>query len=64
VVGPVLESSELSLYYLGPPGDEVNDAHVGSWRDCFAMSLLSVDAFSYGVMRWTIYPTPAPAYGS
>jgi hypothetical protein len=55
---PVLESFEISLYSSGPPGGEVNNARVGSQRYCFVMSLLSGDAFSCGVMRWTVYPTP------
>jgi hypothetical protein len=51
VFGPVLESSWLSLHYLDPPGGEVNDARVGSWKDCFGMSLLGGDIFSHGVVR-------------
>jgi hypothetical protein len=42
----------------GPPSSEVNEARVGSWRDCFVMPLLGGDAFSRGVMRWMIYRTP------
>jgi hypothetical protein len=51
VFGPVLESSWLSLHSSDPPGGEVNDARVGSWRDCFGMSLLGGDVFSRGVVR-------------
>jgi hypothetical protein len=47
-----------------PPGGEVNDARVGSQKDCFVMPLIDDDAFSHGVMRWTVYPIPAAAYGS
>jgi hypothetical protein len=56
--GPVLESSGPPLYSPGPPGGEVNNAQVGSWRDCFMIPLLGGDAFSRQVMRWTVYPTP------
>jgi hypothetical protein len=59
VFGPTLESSGLSLSLLpGPLGDKVNDARVGSQRDCFVMSLHGCKAFSLGVMRRTVYPTP------
>jgi hypothetical protein len=58
VFGPILESSRLSLYSLGPRGDEMNDSWVGSQRDCFVMSLLGIDTFSCGVMRWMVYPNP------
>jgi hypothetical protein len=55
VFGPDLESFGLSLSLLPtPPGGEVNDARVGSWRDCFVMPLLGGDAFSCGVKRWTV----------
>jgi hypothetical protein len=61
---PVLESSGLSLHSLGPPVGEVNDARVGSGRDCFRMSLLHGDVFSCGVVRgWSSLP-PTSAYGS
>jgi hypothetical protein len=55
----VLESSGLSLS-LFPETlcGEVNDVQVGSWRDCFVMSLCGGDVYSRGVMRWTVYPTP------
>jgi hypothetical protein len=42
----------------GPLGGEVNDARVGSQRDCFVMSLLGDNAFPRRVMRRTVYPTP------
>jgi hypothetical protein len=56
VFGPVLESSRLSLslHSLVPPSGEVNDARVGSWRDCFGMSLLGGDIFSCRVVRWMV----------
>jgi hypothetical protein len=54
VFRPILESSRLCIQSLGPPGFEVNDARVGSWRDCFGMSLLGGDVFSCGVVRWTV----------
>jgi hypothetical protein len=54
VFGPSLESSRLSLHSSDPLGSEVNDAWVGSWRDCFGMSLLGGDVFSRGVVRWTV----------
>jgi hypothetical protein len=41
VAGPVLESSGLFLHSPCPPGGEVNDVQVGSWRDCFRMSFLA-----------------------
>jgi hypothetical protein len=56
-----------ALYLLPAPpphGGEANDARVGSQRDCFVTSLLRGDAFSCRVMRWMVYPTPTPAYGS
>jgi hypothetical protein len=59
----VLKFSGLSLY-SPPPAGEVNDTQVSSRRDCFVMSLLDDDAFYVGVMRWMVYPTPAPPYGS
>jgi hypothetical protein len=54
VFGPILESSSLSLslYSLGLPGCEVNDAQVGSWRGCFVMSWLGGDFFPCGMMKW------------
>jgi hypothetical protein len=61
VFRPILESSGLSLSLSllpGPPCGEVNDAQVGSRRDCFVMSLLGGDAFSCEVMRWMVYTTP------
>jgi hypothetical protein len=54
VFGPSQESSGLSLHSSGPPGGEVNDARVGSWRDCFEMFLLGGDVFSHGVVRWMV----------
>jgi hypothetical protein len=60
VFGPVLESSGLSLSLSllpGAPSGEVTDACVVSQRDCFMMFLLVGDAFSRGMMRWTVYPT-------
>jgi hypothetical protein len=48
----------LSLSLLpGAPSGEVTDACVISQRDCFMMFLLVGDAFSRGMMRWTVYPT-------
>jgi hypothetical protein len=59
VFRPVLESSglSLSLYSPAPPGGEVNDARVGSQRDCFVISLLGGNTFSCVVIKWTVYPT-------
>jgi hypothetical protein len=54
VFGPVLEYSVLSLHSTGPPSGEVNDAQVGSWRDCFGMPLLGGDVFSRRVVKWTV----------
>jgi hypothetical protein len=54
VFGPVMESYGLSPHSLGPPGSEVNDAQVDSWRDCFGISLLGDDVFSGGLVRWTV----------
>jgi hypothetical protein len=50
----VLKSSRLSLslYSLGLPGSEVNDAQVNSWRGCFVMSWRGGDFFPHGMMRW------------
>jgi hypothetical protein len=52
--GPVLDSSGCSLLCPGLPDDEVDNAHVGSWRDCFVVSLLSDDTFPRGGggVRW------------
>jgi hypothetical protein len=63
VFEPILESFG-PLPTPRPPGGEVNDARVGSQKDCFVMPLIDDDAFSHGVMRWTVYPIPAAAYGS
>jgi hypothetical protein len=52
--GPILESFRLYLHSSGPPGGEVNEDQVGSWRDCFRMSLLGGDIFSYEVVRGTV----------
>jgi hypothetical protein len=54
VFEPVLESSWLSFQSPGPPGGEVNDAWVGTWRDCFGMSLRFGDVFLRGVVRETV----------
>jgi hypothetical protein len=54
VFRPILESSRLCIQSLGPPGFEVNNTWVSSWRDCFGMSLLGGDVFSCGVVRWTV----------
>jgi hypothetical protein len=54
----VFRALSLPLYYPGPPGGEMNDAPVYSWRDCFVISLLGSDTFSCGVVRGTVYPTP------
>jgi hypothetical protein len=56
--GPILESSGNSLNSLGPPGSQVNDARASSWGDWLVMSLLVDDAFSRGMIRWMVYPTP------
>jgi hypothetical protein len=48
VFGPILESSGHSLLSPGLPDGEVDDAQVGSWRNCFVVSLLSDDAFPRG----------------
>jgi hypothetical protein len=50
--GPVLESSGCSSRLLGLPSDQVNDARVNSWRDCFVVALPGNDAFQHGGMRW------------
>jgi hypothetical protein len=44
--------SGCSLQRLGLPGDEVDDARVGSCRGCFVGSLLGDDAFPCGGLRW------------
>jgi hypothetical protein len=49
----VLESTGCSFYPPSLPGDEVDDAWVGSWRDYFVMSLLGGYIFPRGVVRWT-----------
>jgi hypothetical protein len=36
----------------GLPGDEVDDAWVGSCRNCFVGSLLGDDIFPRGELRW------------
>jgi hypothetical protein len=46
--GPVLDSSGCSLLCPCLPDDEVDNAHVGSWRDCFVVSLFSDDTFPRG----------------
>jgi hypothetical protein len=54
--GPILESFGLSLFLCSPglPRSEVNDAQVGSWRDCFVMSWPVCEFFPHGcfVMSW------------
>jgi hypothetical protein len=54
VFRPILESSGLSLHSSGPPNNEVNDAWVGSWRDCFETSFLGGNVFSRRVVRWMV----------
>jgi hypothetical protein len=44
----------LSLHSSGPPNSEVNDAWVGSWRDCFETSFLGGNVFSRRVVRWMV----------
>jgi hypothetical protein len=53
VSGPILESSRLCLTIpQALHGSGVNGDRVGSSEGCLAMSLLGVDVFPRGVMRW------------
>jgi hypothetical protein len=61
VFGPILESSRCSLRLPGLPGNEVDEARVGSCRGCFVGSLLGGDAFPRGGWDgWASLPLHRP----
>jgi hypothetical protein len=63
----------LSLHSPGPPGGEVNDSRVGSWRDCFGMSFAwrrhlltrgsEVDGLAYPLHQPTAHSRPLRGHG-